>query len=226
MSFELAKKLEKGQQISLKKLTGEKLEKFCVKVSWGAIKTVKQGLFRNKTVVEDVDLDLSSILVNAKGDMIDWLYSPEYNEWLKKNNLPLGKLDTSDHALHHSGDDLGKGGGDDFSEIITVDLTKVNKEVNQIFFFLNIYLNQGQSFDFSDIPFARIEMYEGSPNRVDKVHLAFDISTDSSYSGKLAIIMGKLYYQESNWKFDAIGDETNDKIFLITIQRILKNYVK
>lgn len=222
----MALNLTKGQKINLVKDTGEKLEKFCVEVSWGAIKRIqKNWLGFEKTIIEDVDLDLSSILLNGKGELIDWVYSPQYNAYLQKNNLPLGKLTTFDHALKHSGDDLGQGGGDDFREIICIDLTKVNPEIDRIFFFLNIYLNAGQSFDFSQIPFAKIKMFEGTSNRVIKDHLSFDIVTDSTFRNKRALIMGKLYKKNNDWKFDAIGDASDDTMFLQTISRILNSYI-
>lgn len=69
-------------------------------------------------------------------------------------------------------------------------------------------------------------MYEGTSTRVDKVHSEYDIATDNSYAGKGALILGKLYKRNGEWKFDAIGDPTNDKIFLQTIQTILNNYSK
>jgi tellurium resistance protein TerZ len=219
----MAINLTKGQKIDLTKKTGEKLEKFCVEVSWGAIE--KSSLFGLMKSHEDVDLDLSCIIVNDKGEWIDHVYSPEYNGFLQKNKIPLGKLTTNDRALVHSGDDLGQGGGADFKEVITVDLSKLSSNADRIFFFLNIYLNKGQSFDFSDIPFAKINMYEGTPKRVEKDFSSFDIVTDAAYSQKKAIIMGKLYKRNELWKFDAIGDATDDAIFINTISRIIKSYV-
>jgi tellurium resistance protein TerZ len=38
--------------------------------------------------------------------------------------------------------------------------------------------------------------------------------------------MAKLYKRNNEWKFDAIGEPTEDKIFLETIQTILKNFSK
>lgn len=225
----MAINLSKGQKIDLTKKSGEQLTNFCVGVNWGAIETEKKGWFSSKKVVEDVDLDLSCVMTDAAGEMVDYLYSPEYNGFLKKNNLPLGKLQSVDGALRHSGDDRqGDVGGDDGldNEIITVDLTKVDNRIEKIFFFLNIYLNKGQNFDFSHIPFAKIRMYEGTPTRVNNVYSNFDIVTDGSYSGKGAMVMGKLYKRNGDWKFDAIGDASNDRIFLETIKRILKNYAK
>lgn len=225
----MAINLSKGQKIDLRKSTGEQLTNFCVGVNWGAIETVKKGFFGSKKVIEDVDLDLSCVMTNANGDLVDWIYSPDYNAFLQKNNYPLGKLSSKDGALRHSGDDRqGDVGGDDGldNEVITVDLTRVSPDIDKIFFFINIYLNQGQKFDFSHIPFAKIRMYEGTASRVNTVHSTFDMVTDTSYAGKGAIILAKLYKRNNEWKFDAIGEPTNDRIFLETIQNIIKSYAK
>ncbi|MFC6268978.1 TerD family protein [Frigoriflavimonas asaccharolytica] len=221
--------LQKGQKIDLRKSTGEALTNFCVGVNWGAIETTKPGLFGfgTKKVVEDVDLDLSCIMLNQNGEMIDWIYSPEYNAWLAQNNYPLGKLSSNDGGLRHSGDDRqGDVGGDDGldNEIITVNLNQVKPDVDKIYFFLNIYLNQGQNFDFAQIPFAKIRMYEGTPTKVNSVFSNYDIVTDASYRGKRALILGKLYRKNGEWKFDAIGDATEDNMFIQTIQKITQNY--
>ena len=225
----MAINLSKGQKIDLRKSTGEQLTNFCVGVNWGAIETVKKGFFGSKKVIEDVDLDLSCVMTNANGDLVDWIYSPDYNAFLQKNNYPLGKLSSKDGALRHSVDDRqGDVGGDDGldNEVITVDLTRVSPDIDKIFFFINIYLNQGQKFDFSHIPFAKIRMYEGTSSRVNTVHSTFDMVTDTSYAGKGAIILAKLYKRNNEWKFDAIGEPTNDRIFLETIQNIIKSYAK
>ena len=225
----MAINLTKGQKIDLRKENGEMLTNFCVGVNWGAMETIKKSFFGSKKVVEDVDLDLSCVLTDAAGNMVDYIYSPDYNGFLQKNNYPLGKLSTADGALRHSGDDRqGDTGGDDGldNEIITVDLNKVNPSIEKIFFFINIYLNPGQTHDFSKIPYAKIRMYEGTSTKVVKIHSSYDIATDSTYTNKKALIMGKLYKRNNDWKFDAIGDPTEDTIFLQTIQTITKNYAK
>jgi tellurium resistance protein TerZ len=226
----MAISLSKGQKIDLTKSSGESLTNFCVGVNWGAIVTEKKSFWGGtKKEVEDVDLDLSCVLTDAAGEMVDYIYSPDYNGFLQKNNLPLGKLSTREGALKHSGDDRkGDLDGDDGldNEIITVDLTKVGSNVNQIFFFLNIYLNQGQNFDFSHVPYAKIRMYEGTSKKVHTVFASYDISTNSSFAGNGALILGKLYRRNNSWRFDAIGDPTNDKFFLQTLTKILNNYAK
>ncbi|HRT00678.1 MAG TPA: TerD family protein [Bacteroidales bacterium] len=225
----MAINLSKGQKIDLRKETGEKLTNFCVGVNWGAIETIKKGLFGSKKIIEDVDLDLSCIMTDNAGNLIDYIYSPDYNGFLQRNNLPLGKLTSVDGALRHSGDDRkGDQGSDDGldNEIITVDLNKVNTTVEKIFFFINIYLNQGQNFDFSHIPYAKIRMYEGTSTKVNKVFSNYDITTDATFANKRALILGKLYKRNGEWKFDAIGDPTDDRVFLETIQTILNKYAK
>ena len=86
---------------------------------------------------------------------------------LQKFGLPKGKLQSSDGALRHTGDDLkGDVGGDDGldNEIITVDLSRISPNVSQIFFFLN---NVGKE-DFAQIPYSKIRMYEGTPSAVNE----------------------------------------------------------
>jgi tellurium resistance protein TerZ len=232
MPIILEKKLEKGQRINLEKSDGSKLTEFCVGVNWGAIEYQVEeasGLLglskKSVTRTIDVDLDLSCILIGNNNKLFDHIYSPLYrSDFLSRYGMPKGKLDTNDRALHHSGDDLeGDKGGDDGldNEIITVNLSKVNPNVSQIFFFLN---NVGKE-DFSQIPYAKIRMYEGTPTKVKSVFASYNVSAESQYRGKQAIVMGKLYKKEGEWKFNAIGDATEDSNLCETILRIVKSYV-
>ena len=224
MAINLEKKLEKGQRINLEKSDGSKLNEFCVGVNWGAIETSGGFLGLSKKTI-DVDLDLSCVLIDSNNKMCDHIYSPLYKpEFLQHYGLPKGKLDSLDRALHHSGDDReGDKGGDDGldNEIITVNLSKVNSNISQIFFFLN---NVGKE-DFSQIPYAKIRMYEGTPTRVKEVFASYNVSAESQYAGKRAVIMGKLYKRDNVWKFHAIGDATDDAHLCATIARILKSYL-
>lgn len=220
----MAINLIKGQRIDLTKHTGETLKNFCVGCNWGAIVIPKWFGLSSET--KDVDLDLSCIMTNASGQMVDHVYSPLYRpEFLAGYGMPLGKTDSIDRALHHSGDDRsGDKDGDDGldNEIISVDLDKVSKFVTQIFFFLN---NCGKE-DFSQIPYAAIRMYEGTPSKVREVFAKYDVAAEPRYAGTRALIMGKLYRYGNAWKFAAIGDAVEDRNICETIRRILKNYVK
>lgn len=221
----MAIRLEKGQRINLEKNNGSKLTQFCVGCNWGAV--TKKAIFGLSSSVVDVDLDLSCMLFDVDGKPVDHIYSPLYRFGDRNIGLPNGKLDTFDRALHHTGDDLtGDQGGDDGldNEIITVDLTKINPNVNSIVFFLNIYNNDDYSGDFSGIPYAYIRMYEGTPSKVKEVFAQYDVSTKTDCVGMRGLILGKLYRRNGDWKFNAIGDAFPDKSIVNTIARVIKDY--
>lgn len=221
----MAIRLEKGQRINLEKNNGSKLTQFCVGCNWGAV--TKKAFFGLSSSVVDVDLDLSCLLFDAEGKPIDHIYSPLYRFGDRNVGLPNGKLDTFDRALHHTGDDLtGDTGGDDGldNEIITVDLNRINPNVNSIVFFLNIYNNEDYSGDFSGIPYACIRMYEGTPTKVKEVFAQYDVSTKTDCVGMRGLILGKLYRRNGDWKFNAIGDAFPDKSIVNTIARVIKDY--
>ncbi|MNK14658.1 Stress response protein SCP2 [compost metagenome] len=219
----MAINLTKGQKIDLRKDNGDTLTNFCIGVNWGAIET--KGFFGLTKNVQNIDLDLSCILIDESNNICDHLYSPLYRvEVLQQFGLPKGKLLTSDNAMKHTGDDLeGDKGGDDGidNEIITVDLSRINSNVSQIFFFLN---NAGRE-DFSQIPYAKIRMYEGTPTRVNSVFASYNVSAEPQYAGKQSIIMAKLYKRNGEWKFSAIGDPTEDTFLGQTIHKIVKSYL-
>jgi len=228
----MAINLSKGQRINLEKSTGGKLTDFCVGVNWGGIEVqvTKGGFlgFGSKTAIEtqDVDLDLSCVMYDSTGRLVDHLYSPLYKpDLLARFGLAPGKLVSNTGAMRHTGDDLeGDKGGDDGldNEIITVDLTRLGNEVSRIFFFLN---NVG-SEDFSQIPYAKIRMYEGTPQRVNSVYAEYNVVAEPQYKGKKALIMGELYKKGEDWKFNAIGEAFEDSFLGQTIQRITQSYAK
>ena len=223
----MAIRLEKGQRINLEKSKGSKLTSFCVGCNWGAItKNTFFGLFSSNV---DVDLDLSCLMFDAEGNPVDHIYSPLYRFGDRNVGLPNGKLDSIDRALHHTGDDTeGDQNGDDGldNEIITVDLNRVDTKVNQIVFFLNIYNNEDFQGDFSEIPYASIRMYEGTASKVREVFASYDVATKSNCVGMRALVMGKLYRRNGEWKFAAIGDAFEDKSIVHTIVRVMKDYSK
>lgn len=218
--------LEKGRSINLEKTSGERLTHFCVGCNWGAvIRNSFFGLFKSKV---DVDVDLSCLMFNAEGKPIDHIWSDLYRFGDNNVGLPNGKLTSLDGALHHTGDDLhGDADGDDGldNEIITVDLDRVNAAVQSIVFFLNIYNNNEYSGDFSGIPYAYIRMFEGTPDRPPRqVFAQYNVATQQNCTGMRALVMGRLYRVENNWKFCAIGDAFADPSILQTISRVIKDY--
>lgn len=240
----MAIQLEKGQRVSLEKDNGTRLTNFCVGCNWGAIETttyqevvVSEGFlgFGRKTETRpikaelDVDVDLSCVMTDSNGKLVDTLYSPLYKkEFFQAAGLPIGKDWSADKSMYHTPDDTeGDKGGDDGldNEIITVDLTKVNPAIDQIFFFLNIY--QPRNIDFQKIPYVAIRMYEGTPKKVKSIFAQYDVAKENQFMGKNALIMGKLYRRNGDWKFAAIGDAFDDQNDLRqTVKRILTSYSK
>ena len=84
-------------------------------------------------------------------------------------------------------------------------MARVNLNVNQIVFFLNIYNNEDFQGDFSEIPYASIRMYEGTASKVREVFAQYDVATKESCAGMRALIMGKLYRRNGEWKFNAVA---------------------
>lgn len=239
----MAINLEKGQRINLEKSNGSKLTSFCVGCNWGAIETttyrdvvVNEGFLGFGRKVErravkeevDVDVDLSCVMTDADGNLVDTLYSPLYKrEWLAAQGLPAGKDWSDDKSMYHTPDDTeGDKGGDDGldNEIITVDLNKVSPRISQIFFYLNIY--KPDTIDFLKIPYAAIRMFEGTPEKVNTVFAKYDVAKDPQFAGKRALIMGKLYRHNGEWKFAAIGDAFDDSNIAVTALRIVRSYAK
>ena len=207
----MAINLEKGQRIDLTKKSASgstsALSQFCVGVNWGMIE--KKGLFGG-VKKEAVDLDASCALFNAQDQLLDAVY--------------FNQLSSQDGSIQHSGDDReGDADGDDGldNEIISVDLTRLSSEVETVVFFLNSYNQQ----DFATVPFAAIRLYEGTPERVTEIFATYEISTDTSFRGYVAMVMGKLYKRNGEWKFSAIGEPTPDKKLADTITTIQQKYL-
>lgn len=233
----MAIKLEKGQRINLEKSNGSKLTNFCVGCNWGAVqKTVRKEFVINegflgfgrktewRTVLEpvDVDLDLSCMMFDENGSLVDVIFSDAYpkgNRFSRNNAFVLSQDDTEG--------DLGGDDGLD-NEVITVDLTRANSDVHSAVFMLNIYVQQGSKFkgDFSEIPYAYIRMYEGTPVRVNSVFAQYDVATKSNCQGKRSLILGKLYRHNGDWKFAAIGDAYDDNTISDLFKRVMKDYSK
>ncbi|MCK5889600.1 MAG: TerD family protein [Methylococcales bacterium] len=202
----MAISLQKGQRISLEKSGGGTLERLCLGANWGAIE--KKGLFGKKNIA--VDLDASVALYNKDKQLIDLVY--------------FGQLAAKKGGIQHSGDDTeGDVGGDDGldNEVISIDLSSVDSNAEQIVFVLNSYKGQ----DFKEIPFASIRIYEGTPTRVDSIFATYDIANDAKFAGAVSMVMGKLYRHNDSWKFSAIGDTTTDKKLEKIVETVQRKYL-
>ncbi len=202
----MAINLEKGQRINLEKNNGTKLLNICVGVNWGAIE--KKGIFGTKK--EAVDLDASCVVFDDNKNKID--------------SVNFRKLNSNDGAIKHSGDDLtGDLNGDDGldNEVITLDFSRISVNASYVAFFVNSF--QGQ--DFKDIPFASIRIYEGTPTKVSEEFARYDISNDSTFAGNVTMVLGVFYKRNGEWKFNAIGVPTKDKVIEQTEITIQQNHL-
>jgi len=212
MGIELNKKtginLSKGSSISLEK-DGKKLEEVCIGLNWGAIK--KPVFFNIFKETVAVDLDGSVTTFDEEKNQVYTVYY--------KN------LRSKDGAIIHSGDDRdGDIAGDDGydNEVIQIRLNQVSPKIQNIVFYLNSYNQQ----DFGDIPYSKIRIFEGSPNRVDSVFATFNLSADDSFKGKVSMVMGKLVRKpNNNWEFVTIGEALPTKKIDDTIPWIRDHYL-
>ena len=78
--------------------------------------------------------------------------------------------------------------------------------------------------------------YEGSQGdvkQITNVFAQYDVAKEAQFAGKNALILGKLYRKNGEWKFAAIGDaydhsEPNmpNSNLCLTIKKILTSYTK
>jgi tellurium resistance protein TerZ len=88
----------------------------------------------------EVDLDVSAVLMDAQGNDLEAVF--------------FGRLESDEHGIKHTGDNLtGEGEGDD--EQIIVELDRIGPRVQQVFFVVNIY-TAGRNFMQVANPFCRI----------------------------------------------------------------------
>jgi len=190
-------RLSKGARLSLEK-PREPLENICVGVSWGAI-TYRNFLGMKR--IEPVDLDLAVALYHKDGSLIETVY--------------YDKPVSQDGAIVHSGDDetgdLDRDGADHDNEVVTIELQKIRQQVAHLVFILHSF--QWHAFD--EIPYVRVRIYEGTPGKVERMLLRFDVENDESFAGKVSMILGKVYRARTEegivWRFHGIGEATEDR---------------
>jgi tellurium resistance protein TerZ len=199
--------LEKGSSVSLKK-AGTKLEKVYVGLNWGSME--KKFFFGMLKGSQAVDLDGSATLFSANNTALETVY---YNH-----------LRSSDASIRHSGDDLtGDIGGDDGldNEVLEINFSRVSQQVQQIVVFLNSFANQ----DFASIPYSKIRVFEKNADDGKDVFATFSLSCDNSFTGKVAMIMGKFVRVDDTWEFKAIGEAATTRKITDTIEEIREKYL-
>lgn len=172
--------LSKGQKISLSK-EDPSLKKIIVGLGWDTNKY--SGGY-------DFDLDASCFELSA-------------NDKITKDSdfIYYGNLDSTDGAIHHTGDDTTGGNsneGDD--EQIIVDLTKVPDNIQKIAFTATIYAANKRNQNFGQVSNAYVRLVnENTGNEVIRYNLGEDFSIET------AIVICEVYRHNGEWKFNAVG---------------------
>ena len=190
--------LSKGQRINLSKEV-EGLSKIMVGLGWDAAKQsggILNHLFGSTSY--SIDCDASAITM-GNGN--------KYRACIYYGNL------SEDNVYHHGDNLTGDGDGDD--EQITVDLAHLSSEIERIVFVVNIYNCTERKQDFGLIKNAYIRLVEESTG---KEICKYNLSDD--YAGKTAMIFAEVYRNNGEWKFNAIGQGTNDA----SISQLINRY--
>ena len=187
--------LQKGQKVNLKKSDGQALSRIRIGLGWDPVEQKKGGLFGSifGGSAPDIDCD-ASVLVCRGGRLAG-----------KDDVVYFGNLKHPSGAIVHTGDNLtGEGEGDD--EQILVDLTAVPADYDKLVFVVNIYDCESRKQDFGMIANAFIRICD---ERTGEEFCRYNLS--ESYAGMTAMIFGEIYRYNGEWKFNAIGQGTNDK---------------
>ncbi len=170
--------LTKGQKVDLTK-GNPGLKKIMVGLGWD-VNQFDSGA--------DFDLDAAAFLLGENGK------TPTEKEFVFYGNLehPSG-------AVKHMGDNLtGDGEGDD--EQVSVDLSKVPANIQKIAFTVTIYDADVRHQNFGQVSNAFIRIVDETNNQEI---IRYDLGDD--FSIETAIVVGELYRNNGEWKFNAIG---------------------
>ena len=170
--------LFKGQKVDLTK-NNPGLSRILVGLGWD-VKKYDGGY--------DFDLDAAAFVLGVNGKVLSDADFVFYNN-----------LKHSSGAVQHMGDNLtGAGEGDD--EQIKVDLSKLPGNADKVAFTVTIYDAEARKQNFGQVSNAFIHILDETNG---KELIRSDLGED--FSVETAVVVGELYRQAGEWKFNAIG---------------------
>ena len=174
--------LTSGDEMALVDDTGEPLTRLRMGLGWDHEPTA--GFIG--TGAPEIDLDASAVQFGG-GQAFDFAF---YNN-----------LRTRDGSVVHDGDNKsGRGEGDD--EVISVDLTKVHRQIESIVFLVSSY--QGHTLEWVNRAYCRLV------DDRDNVELArFTLSLGVPETG---LVMAKIFRVGDQFKLRAIGEGIRVKV--------------
>ena len=174
----MAVSLSKGQKVDLTK-GNPGLSKIIVGLGWDTNKYDGGS---------DFDLDAAAFLLAANGKVAS-----------DSDFVFYGNLKHSSGGVEHMGDNLtGEGDGDD--EQIKVNLAAVPASVEKIGFTVTIYEAESRKQNFGQVSNAYIRIVDETSNAE---LIRYDLGED--FSVETAVVVGELYRNNGEWKFNAIG---------------------
>ena len=174
----MAVNLSKGQKVDLTK-GNPGLSKIIVGLGWDTNKYDGGA---------DFDLDAAAFLLAANGKVAS-----------DSDFVFYGNLKHSSGGVEHMGDNLtGEGDGDD--EQIKVNLASVPASVEKIGFTVTIYEAESRKQNFGQVSNAYIRIVDETSNAE---LIRYDLGED--FSVETAVVVGELYRNNGEWKFNAIG---------------------
>lgn len=174
----MAISLQKGQKVDLTK-SNPGLTKIVIGLGWDVNK-YDGG--------KDFDLDASVFMLNPEGKVTD-----------EKNFVFFNNPTSPDGSVTHTGDNRsGAGDGDD--EQIKVDLATVSSGIAKITFGITIHEAKERNQNFGQVSNAYVRVLsEASGEELIRYDLGEDFSVET------AVVVGELYRNNAEWKFNAIG---------------------
>lgn len=167
--------LEKGQRINVG------LQRVHVGLGWDP----------NAASAHDYDLDVSTFMVNEAGKL------PGAGFFVFYNNL-----NSQDGAVEGAEDDrTGESSDGDDDEVVKVDLSKVDAQINEIIFVVTIHEAELRKQNFGQIRNSFIRILNADNQEVLAVY-----ELEEDFSIENAVEFGRLYRKGDGWKFQAIGD--------------------
>lgn len=174
----MAISLQKGQKVDLTK-GNPGLTKIIVGLGWDVNK-YDGG--------HDFDLDASVFMLDAGGKVAN-----------EKNFVFFNNPTSPDGSVIHTGDNrTGEGEGDD--EQIKVDLAAVPSDVEKVTFTITIHDANERNQNFGQVSNAYARVLNEATN---EELIRYDLGED--FSIETAIVVGELYRNGAEWKFNAIG---------------------
>ena len=117
----------------------------------------------------------------------------------EKDFIFYGNLKHTSESVEHMGDNLtGEGDGDD--EQIKVDLSKIPANISKIAFTVTIYDAESRRQNFGQVSNSFIRIVDNSNGQE---LIRYDLGED--FSIETAVVVGELYRNNGEWKFNAIG---------------------